>query len=248
MAQFFSKEETSMFVMRDRDEYIQRMTAPDLFARNCIVSREYKELAAKSAVDFEPHEKMAIKRMIVECDVFFNTLNDLKGIHDNCYGAIHGYDIVNIPWVFAKTTLYEQGFPHTRENVIFVGPSFIPTTIFYKDVFAICSTLIHEKIHVYQRLYSDRFTKWLFEMGYQKMMKRNWSPLTRSNPDLDSWMYRHPTGKIMHNNYNSLTPLGISDVSSVDEGLVGSMYEHPNEEIAYKIANIYTERASKYKN
>ena len=42
---------------------------------------------------------------------------------------------------------YENGLPHTRSNIIFLSDKMIPET----ETPDFINTLIHEKIHVYQR-------------------------------------------------------------------------------------------------
>ena len=60
-------------------------------------------------------------------------------------------ELINIKWIFECTDnndkkQYEEGLPHTRENIIFLTKSIIKN-----NEENLINTLIHEKIHIYQR-------------------------------------------------------------------------------------------------
>jgi hypothetical protein len=88
--------------------------------------------------------------MLVKCtqiadDFIANRMPYVPGIDPNV--------LANIPWVLAKINEnYENGFPHTRLGIIFLGKldSMIKTNLI--------QTLIHEKVHVYQRMYPKLFS------------------------------------------------------------------------------------------
>jgi len=71
--------------------------------------------------------------------------------------------VAGIKWVFANTYAnyskdvikeYEQGLPHTRENIILLSKN-----VLKYDELDLTSTLIHEKIHIYQRYNPELFDK-----------------------------------------------------------------------------------------
>lgn len=131
-----------------------------------------------------------------------------------------------LPWVFAKTTgsAYEDGLPHTRApNIIFLSAR----TLASRDK-ALAKTLLHEKIHVYQRAYPDKAATAIAGAGYAKTGRlRRDVPLIRANPDLDEWIYADPSGRDMALVYSREAPHSIGDVT-------GGSGEHPYEVMAYE--------------
>jgi hypothetical protein len=133
-----------------------------------------------------------------------------------------------IPWVIAKTTTpaYEDGLPHTRADVIFLSS----TTLHKKDT-DLARTLLHEKVHLYQRKYPQETAQAIADAGYHRTdRRRTETPLARANPDLDDWVYEDPAGVPMLTVYNSAKPSSIGDVTGSND------HEHPYETMAYSLA------------
>jgi len=68
----------------------------------------------------------------------------------------------NIKWIFVKiNTNLENSFPHTIENVIVLSNNFFNDSINNQ-----INTIIHEKVHIYQRMYPEYinilYTNWGF--------------------------------------------------------------------------------------
>jgi hypothetical protein len=137
----------------------------------------------------------------------------------------------NLPWIFIKTNskAYEDGLPHTRgPNVICLSTQTLRSK---NDVLA--RTLLHEKIHIYQRIYPIHTADAIKAAGYNKTnIKRTSILLARANPDLDEWIYEDTNKNPMIFVYNSATPSGINDISDSN-----GVQEHPYETMAYLIAN-----------
>jgi len=126
----------------------------------------------------------------------------------------------------------------------------------------VLSVLVHEKIHVYQRMYPEQT-----RIHVRDVLKRERAfPLadvlneedktrTRSNPDLDGWVYRNTEGPhtdaVSYMVYTTDRPRSLADarIKSVDIGAArpdtGSsnipntsshVYEHPYEEMAYAMS------------
>ena len=135
----------------------------------------------------------------------------------------------NLPWIFVKTTAqaYEDGLPHTRgPNVICLSTQ----TLHTKNT-VLKRTMLHEKVHIYQRVYPEQTASVIKAAGYHKTTTpRNTIPLIRANPDLDKWIYEDANGKPMLAVYNSAKPSGISDISNKN-----SNQEHPYESMAYAV-------------
>jgi len=146
--------------------------------------------------------------------------------------TIQGVDmdkVLDIPWIFAMTKgrVYEDGLPHTRENIIFL------TTDLFASLDSLANTLLHEKVHVYQRMYPELVDQWLNDHRYASWKLIKDVPMTRANPDVNEWIYIDPVSKKpMMTKYSSANPSGISDVTTSNPA-----FEHPFEYMAYDIAN-----------
>lgn len=221
---FLKKEETSSFIVTDRDTYIMNLSPLDLHARNAASYQEYKKASAGSARSFTPQEIDILTNACKKADGIIRKMN-LSG----CPAFVE--KMLVIPWIFASTngSTYEDGLPHTRENIIFLSTVLLNRVIL--DERELVKTLIHEKIHIHQRLYPTEVLALLKHRGYIQWKQRNGVSRIRANPDLDPWIYIDPTTKKeMAAYYNSDTPSSISDIT-----LTTPTYEHPYEAIAYEL-------------
>jgi len=215
---YLSKNETATFLIRDQDEYVSSMSMPDLHARKVKTHDEYREKLGPTSLDFTEEEKVLVDDCIDKANIFFKNLKS-PYIDNQLMNKLY--------WKFALTNHrdYEEGFPHTRQDVIFITPSLLEMS---KET--IITTIIHEKIHVYQRMYPELFRAALKTAGYVRLRERKTDPLARANPDIDEYIYLSPTAQEMTSVYNSDKPSGIMDVKN------SNISEHPYEEIAYAIA------------
>jgi hypothetical protein len=199
LPRFMTKNETAQFLLQDKDGFLQSLNRLDLFARHVDSLNEYKSNIKDSAMDFTERQKQELITNSQKADDIFRSRGD--------------QDIASIPWVFATTsTKYEEGFPHTRSGVIFIGSE--------SDF----KTLIHEKFHLYEKMIRLDPSKY----GYVKSRPRKEVYRLRSNPDVDEWVWIDPkTKKEMVSVYNSDRPLGLTDAQKTDK------YEHPYEYLAY---------------
>lgn len=106
-------------------------------------------------------------------------LDNIVNIIEN---KINKYDnFKNIKWIFVKIdTNLENSYPHTIENVIVLSDNFFNYS-FKSQI----NTIIHEKIHIYQRIYPEYihilYNKW----GFKKInftINNN-----RNNPDIKNY-------------------------------------------------------------
>jgi len=190
-----SAEETNAFLKSDSDGFVAGLNQWDLFARKVSSNQEYLDKISKSGVD--SHVSLLLLK---QSDEVFRKKGDEI--------------IANEPWVIAMTDgTYEQGFPHTRQNIIFLKPGPI-------DV----STLVHEKLHIHNRYNPPD----LVGMGYKYLGPRKGAYRLRSNPDVDESIWQDPeTGKPMVALYNSDRPMGLMDID------IDSEHEHPYEVLSY---------------
>ena len=230
---FFSKNETINFIIKDKDDYIKNLTEFDLYARKVKNGNEYIDNIIETIVDFTDNEKEKLTKCAIASDNFLKTCNLYKNVIDY-------KELINIKWIFACTDnndkkQYEEGLPHTRENIIFLTKSIIKN-----NEENLINTLIHEKIHIYQRNNKNIFDILNNMNGFVKINYSN--KYIRSNPDTTKDIYLDTnTNNIMVCLYRNDTPYGINDVIMKNYSL-----EHPYEKYAYEIANDYYKN-NKYK-
>jgi hypothetical protein len=216
---FLSKEETIEFIRNDNDNYIKNLSIYDLRARKVNTNDEYKEKVINDCLDFTKEQKEKLNICSLNAEKYFNN---------------------NEKWIFASiNNNYEEGFPHTRKNIIFLSPNVINY-----DEIELTKTLIHESIHIYQRYNKKEIKKYLKENQYSISRYKPVVSLIRANPDLDNYIYKDRNGIEMVAYYKNEYPNGINDIK-----LKNYAYEHPYEKMAYDIADDYYKSViSKYKN
>lgn len=222
VATFMSASDTANFLQSDPDYFVHNLSPTDLYARQAISHEEYLNRIVGASLDFTPAQKERFNKACVAADEFFQAQKKQDMFKPE--------DMVEIPWVFALTKgqEYEDGLPHTRANIIFVSSDI------EEHLDALTRTLIHEKMHIYQRMYPERMTQWLEKHGYGRWKQRLGEPRIRANPDLDPWIYIDPTSRQpMAAFYVSDKPESIRDVYLSDLG-----FEHPYERMAYLVATL----------
>lgn len=228
---FLSNIDTSKFLENDNDKYVKNMSQIDLYARKSKSANEYIHKISQCSIGFSPKEKEKLIRCCYKADEFLKSFI-YKGVFD-CSR------IANIKWKLALTynnnnNEYEEGLPHTREDVIFLSKYVINNNIAKEENdTSLVVTLIHEKVHIYQRYYSMK--ELIESMGYKEEINISQEMIKykRSNPDLDNKIYSK-NGKTMIMMYKNNTPTSINDLLSNNFTI-----EHPYEEIAYDISNEY---------
>jgi hypothetical protein len=232
---FMSKEQTKQFLLEDKDEYVKRLSQIDLYARKANNAEHYISNITKCASFFSDAEKKKLIRCAKLADNFLNSYtynNDIKGS-----------EIAKIPWKIAVTrkngvNQYEEGLPHTRSDVIFLSEYVINDNIAIgEDDMILTNTLVHEKVHIYQRYNSDIIGEVINKMGYKVAAPGSDTLLKRSNPDTNDKNYYDKNNELIIFEYNSQKPENINDVK--DDNFSS---EHPYEKMAYDIANEYTKK------
>ena len=240
--QFVSQTDTAHFLLHDTDKYVQSMSTSDLVARKSACKEEYRLRGYYAAKEFNGDQKATLQNACVQADKFF------KDFSKKPVAFFDGTKAAAILWKLALIgDTIEDGMPHTREDVIFVHDSLIKGS-----EEALVRTLIHEKVHIYQRKFTKEQSSLANEdgsnsqvfltnhmvkgLGFTRSKKRSELMCdVRSNPDVDEWVYKNPKdSKDMYLCYRSSNPTNISDVIGQHSD------EHPYEYIAYEIAKLYT--------
>ena len=241
---YMTANETMDFLNMDSDKYIHNLSPLDLQARNVSSSSEYINNISQTAISFTQKEKDMLDICTKKADNFLRNMQLNELIYTQ---LINRDDIANIKWIFAKTNNidnkeYEEGLPHTRENVIFLSDNVLK----YEEKNLI-TTLIHEKIHIYQRYNEELFKNIIRMMGLVEVSSIDHYTIKymRSNPDTNRKLYiDNKTNNVMVCLYRTDKPSSINDVIMKNHSL-----EHPYEKIAYEIADYYNKTGvEKYKN
>lgn len=178
---FLSPSETSAFLKGDSDGYVSRMTRLDFVARGMppdVYLSAISEAAMRTSTS--PSEQQKVIECAQLADAFFY----------NCVKTpINGITVARMPWKFGfvEGKIYEYGLPHTRADIIF-----IPLDILGDSVKELTRTLIHEKVHIYQRANVEAIEGWIAENYYEafdKIGNRGMDSEIRSNPDIGDWYY-----------------------------------------------------------
>lgn len=249
---FMTFKETAEFLRNDRDGYVRNMSALDLHARHAKTYMDYIDNIEDTAITFTAEEKELLGKCADKADNYFKTERFKELEYAN---HINGNDIAGIKWIFANTYAnhyndmikeYEEGLPHTRENVIFVSKN-----VLKYDELNLTNTLIHEKIHIYQRYNSNIFEKIIKDMGLLELDKRTYksAKYIRSNPDTNGKIYYAPDNTTTSPDANVMVCLYRNDNPNSINDVIHKNYsnEHPYEKIAYEIAeNYYKYNKNKY--
>ena len=192
---FMTYRDTANFLAKDNDGYVRNLTELDLHARNVKTHIDYLNNIDDTTVSFTDDEKKLLVKCANNADKY---LKDEKFAELNYGKHLDGKQIADIKWIFANTYTnyskdvikeYEQGLPHTRENIILLSKN-----VLKYDELDLTSTLIHEKIHIYQRYNPELFDKIIKEMGLKELEKKSFrhSKYIRSNPDTNNKLYYYP--------------------------------------------------------
>jgi len=211
-----SKDELQNILINNTDNYYNRFSFLDLQVRNVHSIDEYKK---------------KIKDVYYKCNN--NEYNKILNAINNINNVFKKYNIIgfdgnkasNIQWKIGviNGTIYENGLPHTRGDVIII-PNNILNSYRLKNI------LLHEKIHVYQKLYPDDIQQYFNNNGFIKSRQKTEN--IRANPDIDEYIYKNKNNNEMMCVYNN-NPSSILDVLYFPNNDIKN--EHPLEYMAYTI-------------
>lgn len=219
--EFVLKEYMQMVVMNS--DYFDRMNYSDLIARDIEVTNNiqidkntYRSEYIRHLLPFTTTEKIFIAEMIDEIHKLLPRKSVLK----------------NIKWKFAKqSSNIENGYPHTLADVIVLPESFLASGI-PQDSFI--STMIHEKIHVFQRLYPVETLKYVEAIGFKPLSEKYLSDsllsIKRNNPDIKGLFYRNDILPLQI--YNTAKPATLADSKTIYINISDNTMEDTYDEVA----------------
>ena len=160
--------------------YFNNFNETDMKVRKCDNMEKCQEMYKNNLVEFNNDNKKELERLIKLCN---EKINKYKSLYD-------------ITWKLCKTTKkLEEGMPHTHTDIIFLSDSFFRTNNDESKMI----TLIHEKLHVYQRKYKEKTEELYNKYNFSKVEKKKIN-LRRTNPDLDSYDYNY-NGVLIYSEY-----------------------------------------------
>ncbi len=207
---FLTKEELINFLIKDPDNYYKKFTKLDMQVRNIKSIEEYNDNIKESCIDIDNNYRLKLIKNIGKADERLSKIN-LPGFD--------GLKCSKIKWNIGIVNgkKYEGGYPHTRNDIIILPNNLDSVNI-----------LIHEKVHIYQKMYPEDIQIYLKDNGFTKEYKLINRENHRANPDLDNWIYKK-NNKILETRYIE-NPKSITDVINKD-----FTNEHPFEYMAYSI-------------
>ena len=195
------------FILND---YYYRMSTENLKLRNIENITDYLINLNTLFYTCNPYEKKIITNAVYKAN------KKLSNLH---FFGFNPNKLKNIPWIFgfSKDSQYEFGMPHTQGDTIILNKN----NIYLSDLVTL---LIHERIHIYQKLYPDDVDEFLKYYNFEKISKKN--NIDRTNPDTNNFIYTR---------FNEIYECKIIDnnIACTNDN---SAYEHPYEFMAYMIS------------
>jgi hypothetical protein len=187
------------------DDYYDSFSALDLRARGVSSLSEYLKRIESSCIlrkhDLDNAES-TIRQCIKQVD-WEKVIEDRMG--NNSW--IDMGRLCALPWKIGLTEgkTYEYGLPHTRGDIIIIPVSHCGKGSKAED--ELLDTLMHEQLHVYQKMYPEDFQKYLDSEGFVRHCKRKDIQNVAANPDADEWVYSKD-GEIFVGQYSGSDSVG----------------------------------------
>ena len=221
---FLDKNDLYNILSNDKDNYYKSFYPIDFYVRKIKNIEEYLNYIKKSISSPNNIEKNKITKCIN------NANKKLKYINKSWF---NGEKCIKLQWKIGMVTgkLYENGLPHTRDDIIIISKEDINLYTEKK----LTKTLIHEKIHIYQKMYPNDINIYLNINNLKKYKKKTENDNIRANPDLDSWIYIDNNNNVYKAVYNK-NPQSVEDIEYFPYNSQSS--EHPFEKMAIEIENL----------
>ena len=224
---FYIKNNLYNILKNDNDNYFKSFYNNDFKVRNISNINEYYTILYQSLCD---PDTTTIRKVT-------NCISKIKlKIENTKLRTFKGVDIkkfLNLKWKigFICSNKYENGLPHTRDDIIILNKDKIKM---YNEL-KIMKTLIHEQVHVYQKKYKEDMKKYIINNKFTKIKKRTQFDNIRANPDLDDYIYQDQYFNTYKAVYNK-NPYSIEDITYYPQN--EQFYEHPNERMAIEFESI----------
>jgi hypothetical protein len=221
---FLNESELFNILNEDDDNYYNTFNNHDFIVRNIKDINDYIINIQQSVYVFNIYQKNKIIKCINNANNFFVNIK---------YDWLDGTKINSIAWklgcVIGK--LYEQGLPHTRSDIIILQSDSINNSTEEN----LTRLLIHEKIHIYQKIYKNDINSYLLQNNFKLHKQIESSDNTRANPDINNNIYIN--NDIIYKSLYIKNPKTILDVTH--NNTKNQIYEHPYEKMAIEISNMY---------
>lgn len=224
-----SENELLNHLLDDHDNYYTKFTDNDFKVRQVNNLNEYKEKIKNSVCTPSNSIISKLKKAIYIAD---KKIQKISNKYNHSYYGIDLNKLYNIKWKLGITCndYYENGLPHTRNDVII----FSKNQIYDDSIDGLSNTLIHEKVHIYQKLFNYDCDLYLKNKNFKKIKKITKDDNIRVNPDTDNYIYIDNKDRIYKAEYLP-NPVSISDVRLYNNQ---QRFEHPLEAMAIEIANL----------
>ena len=169
-------------ILVHNDDFYNTFFPVDLEARHVSSVGEYKEKIKNAVTDFSFLEKM----ILVMCAYYAD--RRIKRIREPYFDGEKA--VYHVEWRIGcvRGRDYEHGLPHT------VGKTIIFTKEMLKEYSwkELIDTLIHEKVHLYQKRYPDDIANYLAH--FTATRQRSKADHIRANPDINQTVYTRVYG------------------------------------------------------
>jgi hypothetical protein len=206
---FLNNYQLAHYLIQDKDNYYSSLSLENLQLRNIEDKGIFLANIHNYLYTLTNREKIIVQNAI------YKAHNLLKNININGFNYSK---LKNYKWIIGCSygTKYEFGYPHTRNNIIILNYDNIYEENLYK-------TLIHERIHIYQKLFPNDIQQYLQFNNFKKYIKQDSYHL--ANPDTDNYIYTLNNQIYECRIYNN----------SLEYTNNNFHYEHPYEFMAYTI-------------
>ena len=221
---FYNKNQLYEILKNNQDNYYNKFYKNDYYARKIKNIDEYINMIYLSCIDLTYNQKEKVRNCIKNANSFFEKIS---------YDWFNGTKANKIEWKIGsiKGKYYENGLPHTRNDIIILPVDKIDN---YSDE-RLMRLLIHEKVHIYQKLYKDDIELYIKINGFIRVKERSEIDNIRANPDLNNFVYKDKQNNVYSALYNNM-PKSIEDIIYYPEN--NQKFEHPFEKMAIEIESL----------
>ena len=202
--------------------YFRTFDEENAIKRGAKDAKESESLYRKSLKPLYPSSETLLQGALDQADHFLKPYIKLS----------------NIPWKFATFSLGEFPYPHTHGDMIFLPEGWTNKENNLDIIYQMSITLIHEKLHIYQRmypLYTHLFLLQVWNMQIDNSVDHfskgyeNVNVSIRRNPDTNNFIYKDAQN-------NSILPY-FKQMNKNDSHEITDKRDHPFEQMAYVLAD-----------